>query len=280
MQDTTQSKETVALVGAGPGDPELLTVKAHRRLQEADVVCHDNRISPEVLEPCPPEARILDVGKIPGEKSTSQRVINRLLVKEARSGRRVVRLKGGDPFVFGRGGEEALYLRERDVPVEIIPGISSCIGVPAAAGVPVTHRGVSTSFSVVTGMTATRELEALADEWRRLAETSGTLVFLMGVNRLDSIAEALLGAGVDAETPTAMIASGTLETQRTVDAPLDSIVDAVREADIAPPATFVVGEVADLRAELAPSHGPDSREEPRRRGSTRSESPPASLESS
>ena len=248
--ETTQSPGRVALVGAGPGDPELLTVKARRRLEEADVVFYDNRVGDGVLEFCSGEARLVDVGKIPGGKRTSQQVINGLLAKEALQGQLVVRLKGGDPFVFGRGGEEAIYLREQDVAVEIVPGISSCIGVPAAAGIPVTHRGVTSNFSVVTGMTATKDLEELAETWRRLAEASGTLVFLMGVGRLERIVGALLEAGLPLDTPAAMVESGTSDEQRTISGDLGNIVVGVRRAEVEPAAPFIVGEVARLREQI------------------------------
>ncbi|MFB6265261.1 MAG: uroporphyrinogen-III C-methyltransferase [Bradymonadaceae bacterium] len=252
-QRSQQTPGTVALVGAGPGDPELITVKGRRRLEDADVVFYDNRIGDGVLDFCSPRARLIDVGKIPGGKSTSQQVINALMVKEARGDQRVVRLKGGDPFVFGRGGEEAVHLRQHEVPVEIVPGVSSCIGVPAAAGVPVTHRGVTTNFSVVTGMTATKDLDELADEWRELAEASGTVVFLMGVGRLESIVDALREAGLSGDTPAAMIESGTLEGQRTASSDLADIVALVRDAGIEPPATFVVGQVAGLQTGIGSS---------------------------
>jgi len=247
---STQTPGTVAIVGAGPSDPELLTVKGRRRLEGADVVFYDNRVGEGLLEFCGEQTREIDVGKIPGGERTSQDVINALLAKEARDDRRVVRLKGGDPFVFGRGGEELLYLRRREISVEVVPGVSSCIGAPGAAGIPVTHRGVATNFSVVTGMTATQELDELAETWRQLAEASGTVVFLMGVGRLESIVGALRETGLDDRTPAAMVESGTAVDQRTVAGRLENIVERVRDADIEPPATFVVGEVAAIREEI------------------------------
>lgn len=241
----------VAIVGAGPGDPELITVKAHRLLRAADVVLYDNLIDDRLLDLCPRDARLIDVGKIPGKKKTSQDVINGLLAKEARQGHLVVRLKGGDPFVFGRGGEEAVYLHERDVDFEVVPGISSCIGAPSAAGVPVTHRGVTTHFSVITGMSGTIDREELAQRWAQLAKAGGTLVFLMGVGRLELIVETLRDAGVEPDTPAAMIRAGTTGDQEVVQADVDTIVERVRGAELRPPATLVVGDVVALRDQIA-----------------------------
>ena len=241
---------TVALVGAGPGDPELLTIKAHRLLREADVVLYDHLIDDRLLDLCRRDARLIDVGKIPGKKRTSQDVINGLLAKEALGGHRVVRLKGGDPFVFGRGGEEAIYLRERGIEVEIVPGISSSIAAPAAAGIPVTHRGVTTHFSVITAMTGTLSTEELRQRWAKLACAGGTLVFLMGVGRLEMIVETLQQAGVDPSTPAAMVRQGTTAEQQVVEATLNTIVDEVRAQNLRPPATLVVGDVVGLRAQI------------------------------
>ncbi len=248
MDTTTQmSPGRVCLVGAGPGDPELLTLRAKRRLEQADVVFFDNRANPAILDFCSPQARRVDVGKIPRGKRTSQAVINALLAKEARQGNRVVRLKGGDPFVFGRGGEEAMYLRERGIAVEVVPGISSCIGVPGAAGIPVTHRGVSTHFSVVTGMSAQQDQAALAHTWRQLAEAGGTLVFLMGVSRLADIVEVLDVGGLAPATPAALVEAGTTAHTRVVEATLATIVAKAARTQVRPPATLVVGGVVGLR---------------------------------
>ena len=167
-QKSSATTGKVAIVGGGPGDPELITVKAHRMLRRADVVLFDNLVDQRLLDLCPRDARLIDVGKIPGKKRTSQQVINGLLAKEASQGAFVVRLKGGDPFVFGRGGEEAIYLKERGIEFEVVPGISSCVGAPSAAGVPVTHRGVTTHFSVITGMSGTIDRRQLAARWGKL----------------------------------------------------------------------------------------------------------------
>lgn len=241
---------TVALIGAGPGDPELLTIKAGRLLASAEVVLFDNLVSEQILALCPEDARMIDVGKIPGGKATAQQVINALLIKEARQGARVVRLKGGDPFVFGRGGEEAIALAEHGIACEIVPGISSCIAAPAAANIPVTHRHVSTHFTVVTGMSARAEQDNLEESWEKIAAAGGTIVFLMGVRKLDRIVARVLAAGRAATTPAAMVRAGTREEQEVVTGTLADIVGKVRDANLKSPAVFVVGEVVALRDQL------------------------------
>ncbi len=251
----------VSLIGAGPGDPELLTLKAKRRLEEADVVFFDNRVNRSVLAHCPEDVRCVYVGKVPGGRRTSQNVINGLLAKEALQGLRVVRLKGGDPFVFGRGGEEAIHLREQGIHVEVVPGISSCLAAPALAGIPVTHRGLTTHFSVITGMSAIEDRDALAESWRALARSGGTLVVLMGVRRLPEVVDAFVGAGLPAATPAAMVASGGTDDQRVVEGTLDDIVERVRTARIEPPATFVVGEVVHLREGITAESSAGTREQ-------------------
>lgn len=241
----------VALIGAGPGDPELLTIKAGRLLASAEVVLYDNLVSDEILALCPDGARLINVGKIPGGKATGQEVINALLIKEARQGARVVRLKGGDPFVFGRGGEEAIALAEQGIPCEIVPGISSCIAAPAAANIPVTHRHVSTHFTVVTGMSARSEQDDLEESWEKIAAAGGTIVFLMGVKKLEKIISRVLAAGRDASTPAAIVRQGTRQNQEVVTGTLADIAWKVRQAGIRSPAVFVVGEVVALRDQLS-----------------------------
>ncbi len=240
-------KGTVAIVGAGPGDPELMTVRAVRLLARADVVLVDNLVGSDILDGCRRDARIIDVGKIPRGRQTSQDVINALLVKEARGGNFVVRLKGGDPFVFGRGGEEAAYLRRHDVDFEVVPGISSCIAVPEVAGIPVTHRGVSTHFTVVTATAVGDELDLT---WKDLAETSGTLVILMGVRRLPDITAALVAHGRPASTPAAIIRAGTTPQQVVVEGVLGDLAVRAREAGVESPAVIVIGDVVALRREI------------------------------
>jgi uroporphyrin-III C-methyltransferase len=234
---------TVYLVGAGPGDPDLLTVKAARVLAGADVVVHDRLADPAVVALAPPRAERIDVGKRPG-RPLAQETINSLLVHLGRRGGTVVRLKGGDPFVFGRGGEEALALQAAGVPFEVVPGISAAVAAPAYAGIPVTHRGLSASVTVVTGHR--RPGDEDATDWAALARTGGTLVILMGVAERATIAARLVGAGLDPATPVAAVSWGTTPRQQTV----RTTLAALGGADVRSPATIVVGAVAGL--DLAP----------------------------
>lgn len=238
----------VHLVGAGPGDPELLTVKARRLLEAADVILHDALVGSAVVESLPKTATVVDVGKRPGGERTPQSAIHRRMVEESRRGNRVVRLKGGDPCVFGRGGEEAEALAAAGVPFEIVPGISSAVGVPAALGIPLTHREHASNVTVVTGHEDPSKAESALD-WRALAgslRAGGTLVILMGVGRLaDNVAE-LLANGVPKETPAAMIERGTLPEQFAISGTLETIVRDAEETGISPPAVTVVGDVVSV----------------------------------
>lgn len=238
----------VSLVGAGPGDPELLTLKAARRLSEADVVLYDRLVDQSILDLCKTAVRVF-VGKGPDGPSTPQSQINELLYAYASKGLRVVRLKGGDAFVFGRGGEEAIYLTELGVTFDVVPGISSSISVPETALIPVTHRGVATHFTVITGMSADEDLP-IEETWSALAKTGGTLVFLMGVRALDRISAALVAGGADSSTPVAVIEKGTTADERVVVGTLESIYKLVRDERIQSPATIVVGEVVRLRGQM------------------------------
>ena len=230
---------TVHIVGAGPGDPELLTVRAARLIANADVIVHDRLADPEILKMARPDAELIDVGKRPGAP-TPQENINALLVHLGSQGLEVVRLKGGDPFVFGRGGEEALALRDAKVPFTVVPGISSAIAAPASAGVPVTHRGISASFTVVTGH---REKGgASAVNWEALAKIGDTIVILMGVAERAVIARRLIRGGLSPETPVAAIRYGTRPEQEVV---RTTLIDLGATA-IETPSTIVVGEVAAL----------------------------------
>ncbi|WP_254864359.1 uroporphyrinogen-III C-methyltransferase [Halovivax gelatinilyticus] len=235
----------VSLVGSGPGDPELLTVKATRRLEEADVVLHDKLPGPEIIEQLPDDARE-DVGKRAGGERTAQSAINERLVELAREGKRVVRLKGGDPFVFGRGGEEAEYLADHGIPFEVVPGVTSAVAAPAVAGIPVTHRDHASSVSFVTGHEDPTKPESAID-WEALAATGGTIVVLMGVGKLPAYTAALREAGMDPETPVALIERGTRPGQRVATGTLDTIVDERDAAGIEPPAVTVIGDVAATR---------------------------------
>lgn len=240
----------VSLVGAGPGDPELLTLRAWRRLQDAEVVCYDHLVGDSILGLIPMTARRICVGKTGGGASTPQEEIEAVLIREARAGRRVVRLKGGDPFVFGRGGEEVLALSRAGIPVEVVPGISSAVAGPSAAGIPVTHRGVSTSVTVVTGACARGAERALRESWVHLARAGGTLVVLMSLGRLEAILDALREAGLAAGMPAAMVQSATLEEQRVVVGTVGDLGPRVRAAGLTSPALLVVGDVVGLRAEM------------------------------
>jgi len=239
---------TVYLVGSGPGDPELLTVKARRLIEEADAVLHDKLPGPEILAMVPDD-RGEDVGKRAGGERTEQPEINARLVELAEAGKDVVRLKGGDAFVFGRGGEEAEYLAAHGVPFEVVPGVTSAIAAPAAAGIPVTHRDHASSVSFVTGHEDPTKAESAVD-WGALAETGGTIVVLMGVGRLPDYTEALRNAGMDPETPVALVERGTRPGQQTAVGTLDTIVDARDEVGIEPPAVTVIGDVAATREKV------------------------------
>ncbi|MDX6554009.1 MAG: uroporphyrinogen methyltransferase / synthase [Miltoncostaeaceae bacterium] len=235
----------VHLVGAGPGDPDLFTTGGRRLLAAADVVLYDRLGTAELLGGCRPDAELVDVGKAPGRVAMSQEDINAALVEHARRGRVVVRLKGGDPFVFGRGGEEAEALAAAAVPFTVVPGVTSAIAAPAYAGIPVTHRGVATSVTIVTGHEDPAK-PAEQTDWAALARVPGTLVLMMGMGRLAGIAESLIAAGRPAGQPAAAVQWGTTARQRQVVATLGTIAEAAEAAGVGPPATVVVGPVAGL----------------------------------
>jgi len=234
----------VFLVGAGPGDPGLLTVKAARVLASAEVVVLDALVSAEITRHIPADCRIVDAGKRAGNHTLSQDEINQLLIDEARAGHRVIRLKGGDPFVFGRGGEEAEALQRADIAFEIVPGISSAIAGPAYAGIPVTHRTLASSVTLVTGHESD---ESSGINWEALARLDGTIVFLMGLSRLGSIVSKLIEHGRRPDTPIAVISQATTPSQKTVSGTLSSIVREVEKAAIPAPALVVVGEAVRMR---------------------------------
>jgi uroporphyrinogen III methyltransferase/synthase len=249
----------VHLVGAGPGDPGLLTVRAVELIAAADVILYDRLIPPEALSHARPDAEIVYVGKQGEGPQVPQDDTHRLLLEHARAGRRVVRLKGGDPFVFGRGGEEALVLREAGIPFEVVPGVTAGIAVPAYAGIPVTHRDVASGVAFVTGHEDPAKPESAID-WAALAAFPGTLVFYMGVRTLPRIAERLVAEGRPPSQPVAVVERGTLSGQRTVVATLADVEARAREEGIRAPAITVVGEVVAMREQLAwlehrPLHG-------------------------
>jgi uroporphyrin-III C-methyltransferase / precorrin-2 dehydrogenase / sirohydrochlorin ferrochelatase len=240
----------VALVGGGPGDPGLLTVRGRQLLAEADVVVTDRLAPRSVLHELPPDVQIIDVAKIPYGRSVAQEHINAALIEHAQAGRFVVRLKGGDPYVFGRGSEEVIACLRAGVPVTVVPGVTSAVAVPAAAGVPVTHRGVAQEFSVVS-VHVPPDDERSTVNWPALAATRGTLVLLMGVERLAAVTDTLIRYGRSGRTPVSVIADGTLPTQRTIVATLDTVVPRVLKDGIRPPAVVVIGEVVNVAAEIA-----------------------------
>jgi uroporphyrinogen III methyltransferase/synthase len=252
-------KGVVYLVGAGPGDPGLLTARAQELIAAAEVILHDRLIPGSALAGARPDAELLYVGKEPGEASVPQERIEELLVERARAGRSVVRLKGGDPFTFGRGGEEAEALAAAGVPFEVVPGVTAGIAAPAYAGVPVTHRDDASAVAFVTGHEDPAKPESALD-YAALAAFPGTLVLYMGVKRLGEIAERLIDSGRPAEQPAIVVERGTLPGQRTAEAPLAGIAAAVAEAGIRPPAVTVIGPVAARREGIAwlerrPLHG-------------------------
>lgn len=236
----------VALVGAGPGDPELVTLRARRLLKSADVVVADHLAPAALLDGLDVDVEIKYAGKRPGHHSLTQEQINAFIVQRAREGHRVVRLKGGDPFLLGRGGEEALACKVAGVPVEVVPGISSAVSVPAAAGIPVTHRGITSSFVLLSGHAGARGIA----EQVGAAPTDATLVLLMGTRHLAAIAETIIATGRPATTPAAVIADGWTPQQRTVTGTLADIADTAARARIGSPAVVVFGEVAALRNQL------------------------------
>ena len=238
------SSGRVVLVGAGPGDPELITLRGLRWLKGADVVIYDHLVSPLLLEEAPPSALRVFAGKSAGDHCLPQSAINALLVHHAAGGRLVVRLKGGDPFVFGRGGEETLACVAAGIPVEVVPGVSAALAVPAAAGIPVIHRGLASSVAVVTGHEDPFKLGGRVN-WERLAGSVDTLVILMGMAALPVIAQRLMAAGHDPETPAAVIHRGTTPAEEVVTGTLGNI--ARRAAGLPPPATIVIGDVVGLR---------------------------------
>ena len=243
---------TVYLVGAGPGDPGLLTLRGAELLRKADVVVYDRLASEALVDLAPARAERIDAGKVSGGTRVDQRSINRLLVDRARRGRTVVRLKGGDPFVFGRGGEEALECARAGVPFEVVPGVSSAIAAPAYLGVPLTHRGVASSFAVVTGTGA-------GGAWTDLgrAASADTLVVLMAAGRLDEVCRQLIDAGRSPREPAALVEWATTSRQRSVVSTLTDLPQRASGAGLGPPAALVAGPVVALTEELSwflPAH--------------------------
>ncbi len=247
---TSAAIRGIALVGGGPGDPGLITVRGRQLLAEADVVVTDRLAPRSLLDELPPDVEVIDASKIPYGRAMAQDHINAALVEHALAGRFVVRLKGGDPFVFGRGAEEVLACLRAGVPVTVVPGVTSAIAVPGAAFVPVTHRGIAQEFHVVSAHVAPGDRRSTID-WIALAGSSGTIVLLMAVERLDAIAKELIRHGRVSTTPVAIIQDGTLPTQHTLAATLGTVADEAVAAGIRPPAVVVVGEVVNIAAQIA-----------------------------
>ncbi|OBK12852.1 uroporphyrinogen-III C-methyltransferase [Mycobacterium asiaticum] len=237
----------VALVGGGPGDPELITVRGRRLLAQADVVVADRLAPPELLAELGPHVEVIDAAKIPYGRAMAQDAINAVLIERAKAGKFVVRLKGGDPFVFARGYEEVLACAEAGIPVSVVPGVTSAIAVPALAGVPVTHRATNHEFVVVSGHLAPDHPESLVN-WDALAAMSGTIVLLMAVERIELFVAALLKGGRPADTPVLVVQHGTTAAQQTLRARLADTPERVRAEGIRPPAIIVIGPVAGLTA--------------------------------
>lgn len=240
----------VILVGAGPGDPGLITVRGLEWIRRAEVLVYDRLIPMDLLDEARPDCERIDAGKAQHDHKIPQPQLNALLVEKAREGKLVVRLKGGDPFVFGRGGEEALVLHAAGIPFEIVPGVTSAVAVPAYAGVPVTQRDMATAFTVFTGHENPDKPESAVD-YAALAACAraGTLVLLMGVTYLDTIMRELLTHGIAPDLPALVIENGTLPNQRTVSGTVSTIAALAREAAVRPPALTVIGEVVRLRAQ-------------------------------
>ncbi|HEY2298913.1 MAG TPA: uroporphyrinogen-III C-methyltransferase [Jatrophihabitans sp.] len=242
------TRGSVALVGGGPGDPELITVRGRRLVSSADVVVVDRLAPRALLDELPEHVEVIDCGKSAHRHNMSQAEINEVLIERARAGKRVVRLKGGDPFVFGRGGEEWLACVAAGVPVTVVPGLSSALAAPAAAGIPLTHRGVAADFTVVSGHLDPGRVPYQGVDWPGLAAGAGTLVLLMSMDRLGLIAEELIKHGRPASTPAAVVHRASLPGEHVVRAPLHEIAAAVAEAGVGAPSVIVVGPVVDVLA--------------------------------
>lgn len=246
MNQPQRRKGKVFLVGAGPGDPGLLTRKAEQTMRTADVVFYDKLVDKRIVQLARKEAQLIDVGKGPGHHEVPQHKINDLLIEHAQQGKAVVRLKGGDPFLFGRGGEEAAQLVAHGIDVEIIPGVSSAVAVPAYAGIPVTHRKLASSVTIITG----HEAQEGRLQWDVLAKLRGTLVILMGVGALAQNLSRLVRCGKPAETPAAIIEQGTTKNQRVIVGTISDLPSKAREAGVRAPAVLVIGDVVSLRKTL------------------------------
>jgi uroporphyrin-III C-methyltransferase len=240
----------VFLCGAGPGDPKLITVKAMELLKGCDVVLYDRLVSKEIINQIPAESEKIYVGREVGDSTTHQYNTNIQMVKLAKEGKNVLRLKGGDPFIFGRGGEEAEFLFQNDIQFEIIPGISSAIGAAAYAGIPLTHRQYASSLAIVTGHEDDNKAESIV-KWDRLANAADTIVILMGIEKLEQICCNLINAGMSTDTEIAIIENATLKTQRVISGTLIDILRKVEDSRVKPPAIIIIGKVVTLCKKIA-----------------------------
>ncbi|MFB3887822.1 MAG: uroporphyrinogen-III C-methyltransferase [Thermodesulfobacteriota bacterium] len=240
----------VYLVGAGPGDPGLITVKGLACLKQADVVVYDRLVDESILSEVRPDAEKIYVGKSSNHHTMEQGLISQLLIYKSREGKTVVRLKGGDPFVLGRGGEEAEALVKNNIPFEVVPGVSSAVAVPAYAGIPVTHRKVASSFTVVTGHKASEKGESSSAAWDKLATSTETLVILMGIGNLAYVVDQLIKNNKPSSTPVAVVTHGTTKRQRCVTGTLRDIVAKVKAEGLKPPSVVIMGDVVHLRSLL------------------------------
>ena len=241
-------KGFVSLVGSGPGDPDLMTVKAIRLLSEADVVVYDRLVSPEIMKLIPKGVSCISVGKSPGQHCVPQNEINQLLVTLAKKGRHVLRLKGGDPYLFGRGGEEALILHQHDIPFQVVPGITAASGCGTYSGIPLTHRGMSHGVRFMTGHTMTGNHETI--DWQKIADPNCTLAIYMGLSGLDNICAQLIAAGLASSTPAAAIHEGTTRDQQKLISTLDSLAESVKTSNLKSPVLVIIGEVVSLSDSL------------------------------
>jgi uroporphyrin-III C-methyltransferase len=241
-------KGFVSLVGAGPGDPDLLTVKALRLLEQADAVVYDRLVSEDILNLIPTGISRLSVGKEVGKHCVPQHEINEIIVNLAKAGHKVVRLKGGDPYMFGRGGEEALILKKHQIDFEVVPGITAASGCSAYAGIPLTHRGMSRRVQFITGHF--NNSEPLDLNWKSIADPDSTLVIYMGLSSLPLVIESLIDAGLSASTPAAAIQNGTSNSQQRLISRLDQLSDAIKQKQMVAPVMIIIGEVVSLADEL------------------------------
>ena len=245
-----RKKGKVFICGAGPGDPKLITIRAIEALNNCDVVLYDRLVCKEIIDQIPIKSEKIYVGRSVGDSTTHQDITNDLMVKYAKSGKRVVRLKGGDPFIFGRGAEEAEFLFKHNIQFEIIPGITSAIGSAAYAGIPLTHRRFASSIAIVTGHEDPKKRESTV-KWDTLAKTVNTIVILMGVEKLEYISHKLIKAGMSKESDVAIIENGTTKKQRIVKGNLSNIVEKAQEKEMKSPAIIIIGKVVSLQEKLA-----------------------------